>query len=111
MFTIILIVVVLPAPLGPRSPNMRPARAFKERLLTATKSSNLLVTCSIFKVVVLDSTFTAFFGWRKSESLSSNCLSLGFVRELPYGGLCFPGFHLLKQSSSTKHCDKCDCIF
>src|SRR5262249_15111553 len=45
MLTIILIEVVLPAPLGPRSPKIVPCRTANERLRTATNSSKRLVTC------------------------------------------------------------------
>src|SRR5258708_2354517 len=42
MLTIILIVVVLPAPFGPRKPNMEPSFTSKESSFTASKSPNRL---------------------------------------------------------------------
>src|SRR5262245_33598567 len=44
MFMIIRIVVVLPAPFGPRSPNIAPRGTCRERLSTALKRPNALVT-------------------------------------------------------------------
>src|SRR5262245_21779925 len=46
MPTIILMVVVLPAPLGPSSPKIDPLLTLNERPLTATNPSNLFVTAS-----------------------------------------------------------------
>src|SRR5687767_1150966 len=50
MLTIIRIVVVLPAPFGPRSPNTLPARTVRLSSLTAVNSPKLLVTPSSFTV-------------------------------------------------------------
>jgi len=50
MPTIILIVVVLPAPFGPRNPNTRPARTSKLRSSTATKSPTVATEFSTIEL-------------------------------------------------------------
>src|SRR5512144_520250 len=46
MFIVIRIVVVLPAPLGPRRPNIEPFGTFSDRSSTALKRPKLFATCS-----------------------------------------------------------------
>src|SRR5688572_20334974 len=53
MLTIIRIVVVLPAPFGPRSPKTLPARTVRLRSLTALNSLKLLLTPSTLTVISL----------------------------------------------------------
>src|SRR6476659_2974944 len=53
MLTIMRMVVVLPAPFGPSSPNTRPARTSRLSSLTAVNSPKLLLTRSSFTVVSL----------------------------------------------------------
>src|SRR5258707_4677215 len=53
MLTIMRMVVVFPAPLGPSSPNIRPARTARLSSLTALNSPKLLLTRSNFTVISL----------------------------------------------------------
>src|SRR5260370_16763462 len=53
MLTIMRMVVVFPAPLGPSSPNIRPAWTARLSSLTALNSPKLLLTRSNFTVISL----------------------------------------------------------
>src|SRR5215472_3435863 len=61
MFTIMRIVVVLPAPFGPIKPNTRPGLTDRLRLLTALKSPKLLLTSSRISVGLESSILTEVY--------------------------------------------------
>ncbi len=80
MFMIIRIVVVLPAPLGPSSPNIDPLGTFKERLSTALnlpKAFETFVSWIAFSIGAGD--YYGFPGLRFSRPYQRTRNRLGFA--------------------------------